>query len=134
MDSVGSLNQSQSLQGGGCATKKMRLWEEDPPDNENKESNSSNNARIEVYTNDDIDLRDDDVEREIVDRIPSIQLLDRVHNFLEESISKTAIVFVEGPWVVFDQYLTIQLWISLFSTSNMFPNSIVASIHLLRLI
>ncbi|MBA0696389.1 hypothetical protein Goari_002943, partial [Gossypium aridum] len=38
----------------------------------------------EVYTNDDIDLRDDDVEREIVDRIPSIQFLDRVHNFLEE--------------------------------------------------
>ncbi|MBA0780081.1 hypothetical protein Gotri_004222, partial [Gossypium trilobum] len=110
----------------------MRLWEEDPPDNENKESNSSNNARIEVYTNDDIDLRDDDVEREIVDRIPSIQLLDRVHNFLEESISKT--VFVEGSWVVFDQYLTVQPWLSLFSTSNMFPNSIVASIHLPRLI
>ncbi|MBA0599887.1 hypothetical protein Gorai_006087 [Gossypium raimondii] len=55
----------------------------------------------EVYTNDDIDLRDDDVEREIVDRIPSIQLLDRVHNFLEESISKTAILKLLGRKIRF---------------------------------
>ncbi|MBA0848906.1 hypothetical protein Goshw_008593 [Gossypium schwendimanii] len=106
--------------------------------------------------NDDFELLEGDVTRSIVNKIPSIQFSNRVHQllikdmdtmmrpsmpfqlmdtengyFLEKFQNKKDYekVLSQGPWVIYMQYLTVQLWTIDFRPSQPYLSIVMAWIH-----
>ncbi|PPR90139.1 hypothetical protein GOBAR_AA30555 [Gossypium barbadense] len=107
MSNAGNNSQPQATQVGGRATKK-------------------------AFEDDDIELHEGDAIRGVVNGIPLIHFLDWLMDlengyYMAKFMSEDdcANVLAEVPWVVFGQYLTVQSWTPLFSTSEMFPLTLV---------
>ncbi|KAK9019044.1 hypothetical protein V6N11_034084 [Hibiscus sabdariffa] len=78
-----------------------------------------------VAENDDIDLRDDDAMTGLVNRMSAIQFSDRAYKLMEASMMNTIIIKLLGRyWFP---------WTKDFSTSQPYPETVTAWIHLSRL-
>ncbi|MBA0780355.1 hypothetical protein Gotri_004466 [Gossypium trilobum] len=83
-----------------------------------------------------VGLRDDEefnflegnFKKSIVDGVLSIAFFDRIQQILIKYMTTTM-----GPWIVYDQYLTIQPWTKEFSPLQPFSNVVLAWIKLLGL-
>ncbi|MBA0613503.1 hypothetical protein Godav_013930 [Gossypium davidsonii] len=102
------------------ATKKVQRREEDSPDEGGE---------------DDIELKEGDVRKEIIDSVPSIDFFDRVFSLIQKIMENTLVVkFLGrkiGPWVVFAQYLMVQPWSPQFTPLEPFPHNFVAWMRIL---
>lgn len=95
--------------------KKVRHWEEEPPDDVGDAdmvggglskpfsfrdvvlNSSSENVNInDEWEMEDFDLWKDDVGKDVVDGVPSIEFSDRVYGLIDDSMSKTLIVKLLG--------------------------------------
>ncbi|PPD87130.1 hypothetical protein GOBAR_DD15919 [Gossypium barbadense] len=90
-----------------------------------------------AFEDDDIELHEGDTIR-VVNVMPSIHFLDWVRNLLDESMLKTVILKLFGRQIGFhaltnkddyanvvDEGLSVQSWTPSFSTSEMFPSTLV---------
>ncbi|MBA0729545.1 hypothetical protein Golax_025593 [Gossypium laxum] len=78
--------------------------------------------------NDDFEILEGDVTRSIVNKIPSIQFSNRVHQLLikdMDTMMDYEKVLSQGPWVIYRQYLTVQLWTIDFRPSQPYPSIVV---------
>ncbi|KAK9020486.1 hypothetical protein V6N11_010510 [Hibiscus sabdariffa] len=94
----------------------------------------------EAFEEDEIEIQEGDVTRSLVDGVISIDFSDHVQSMAEKSLDQTLAirlmdiendyflvsfklrsdylkVLAEGPWTIFDHYLTVQQWTPEFSTS-----------------
>ncbi|PPS10279.1 hypothetical protein GOBAR_AA10361 [Gossypium barbadense] len=96
----------------------------------------------------ELEIFNGDVNTSIVNGIPVVAFLDRIKDLLFKEMERMIIlkllernigyndtndynkVLTQGPWIIFEQYLTIQLWTRSFDPAQPYPNVVMAWIRL----
>lgn len=92
------------------AVKKSRWREEEPSDEGGNSEGLGNGASkpisfkdavlnsrsVNLSVDDDLELREEDVRKEVVDGVPTIEFSNRVYALIEESMSTTLVVKLLG--------------------------------------
>ncbi|KAG8475310.1 hypothetical protein CXB51_031953 [Gossypium anomalum] len=98
-------------------------------------------SKEESWVEDDIELIEEDVKKEIMDGVPSIDFSKRVYSLIEKSMARMVVVKLlgrtigyntlwnKGQWVIFGHYLTVQPWFPSFTTLQSYPHKVVAWIR-----
>ncbi|MBA0679197.1 hypothetical protein Goari_010985, partial [Gossypium aridum] len=98
----------------------------------------------------DFELMEIDVNMSMVNGIPAIAFSDRIKDILFKEMELTVIlkllgrnisynfhdiddynkVLIQGPWIIFGQYLTVQPWTKSFNPAQPYPSVVMAWIRL----
>ncbi|PPS02926.1 hypothetical protein GOBAR_AA17745 [Gossypium barbadense] len=79
---------------------------------------SSNDGFNNSGEKDTIDIVEGDIQKSVVNGVPSITFSDRIHQ-----------IFIQGPWTIFGQYLTVQPWTMAFDPTQAYPSVVMAWIR-----
>ncbi|PPD95473.1 hypothetical protein GOBAR_DD07497 [Gossypium barbadense] len=100
----------------------------------------SDRSVLSARSDNDFELLEGDVNTTIIDGVPAIAFSDRIKDILFREIELTIIVkllgrklavddynrvLTQGPWIVYGQYLTVQLWTKHFRPSQPYPSVVI---------
>ncbi|MBA0586111.1 hypothetical protein Gorai_016864, partial [Gossypium raimondii] len=87
---------------------------------------------------DDTELKEGDVRKEIIDSVPSIDFFDRVFSLIQKIMENTLVVKFLGRKIgynaLWNKYLMVQPWSPQFTPLEPFPHNFVAWMRILGLL
>ncbi|MBA0731456.1 hypothetical protein Golax_026021, partial [Gossypium laxum] len=107
-----------------------------------KGSTSTYGERVSSAANEACSQLEGDVKNLIVNGILAIDFSNRVKKLLVKDMSTFVILNLlgrnigfttlqnKGPWIIFEQYLTVQPWTIYFTSTSSYPNNVLAWIRL----